>query len=133
MFPIAKSSPIQGRSKQLRACIRIQSPLQRKSTEKAVLNQLNGHKMENHLHIIFQSAYREGHITDTDLLYVYNDMLCAVDDKSVCCSTCWTYLLHLTCSVILYCFTDLSMLWESLDLLLNVCDVILLADHSLFL
>ena len=35
----------------------------------------------HNLHDLFQSAYRNGHSMETALLYVYNDLLCAIDGK----------------------------------------------------
>ena len=47
--------------------------------EKAVAVQLNDHLLENNLMEEFQSAYRKGHSTETALLRVQSDILCAVD------------------------------------------------------
>jgi hypothetical protein len=52
-----------------------------KLTEKVVVGQLNSHMTDNNLHCMFQSAYREGHSTESALLYVLNDLLHAVDSK----------------------------------------------------
>jgi hypothetical protein len=52
-----------------------------KLTEKVVVRQMNSHMTENNLHAMFQSAYREGHSTESALLYVLNDLLHAVDSK----------------------------------------------------
>ena len=45
---------------------------------------MNFHITVYNLHDLFQSAYRNGHSIETALLYVYNDLLCAVDGKKVC-------------------------------------------------
>ena len=52
-----------------------------KITEKVVIKQMNSHMAVHNLHDLFQSPYRKGHSTGTALLYVYNDLLCAVDGK----------------------------------------------------
>ena len=44
-------------------------------------HQMNDHMTINNLHDMFQSAYREGHNTESALLYVYNDLLEVVDNK----------------------------------------------------
>ena len=50
-----------------------------KLIEKAVVHQLNTHLQQNDLVAEFQSAYRGGHSTETALLRVQSDILCAVD------------------------------------------------------
>ena len=50
-----------------------------KLIEKAVVDQLNTHLQQNDLVAEFQSAYRGGHSTETALLRVQSDILCAVD------------------------------------------------------
>ena len=50
-----------------------------KLIEKAVVDQLNTHLLENELMEEFQSAYRKGHSTETALLRVQSDILCAID------------------------------------------------------
>ncbi len=50
-----------------------------KLIEKAVASQLNQHLAENNLMEEFQSAYRKGHSTETALLRVQSDILCAID------------------------------------------------------
>jgi hypothetical protein len=52
-----------------------------KIMEKVVVKQMNTHMTVNNLHDTFQSAYKEGHSTETALLYVYDDLLDAVDSK----------------------------------------------------
>ncbi|KAK6191161.1 hypothetical protein SNE40_002900 [Patella caerulea] len=52
-----------------------------KFLEKAALAQLHHYFKENHLYGKFQSAYREGHSTETALLRVANDTLRALDKK----------------------------------------------------
>ncbi len=50
-----------------------------KLIEKVVAEQLNTHLVENCLLEEFQSAYRKGHSTETALLRVQSDILCAID------------------------------------------------------
>ena len=52
-----------------------------KILEKVAVKQMSSHMTINDLLEIFQSAYREGHSTETALLYVYNDLLTALDNK----------------------------------------------------
>lgn len=55
-----------------------------KLVEKCAAVQLTKHVMTNHLDETFQSAYKEFHSTETALLRVQNDILCALDqNKSV--------------------------------------------------
>ena len=70
-----------------------------KITEKVVVKQMNTHMTINKLHAIFQSAYREGHSTETALLYVYNDLLHAVDSKKC----------------VLLCLLDLSAAFDTIN------------------
>ena len=52
--------------------------------EKAVVIQLTDHVMAHHLDETFQSAYKNFHSTETALVRVQNDILCAIDNnKSV--------------------------------------------------
>jgi hypothetical protein len=50
-----------------------------KTIEKVASSQLNAYLEENNLHAPMQSAYRKYHSTETALLRVQNDLLCAVD------------------------------------------------------
>ena len=50
-----------------------------KVIERVVSKQLNDYLHANHLHTRTQSAYRKFHSTETAMLRVMNDMLCAVD------------------------------------------------------
>jgi hypothetical protein len=52
-----------------------------KITERVVVQQLDKHKTENSLLEICQSAYRKFHSSETALLKVQSDILCAVDSK----------------------------------------------------
>ena len=54
-----------------------------KITEKAVFVQLNDHLINSDLYPVLQSAYREGHSTETALLKVQNDILCNMDRQKV--------------------------------------------------
>ena len=51
-----------------------------KCCEKVVASQFISHLRENKLEGIFQSAYKVGHSTESALLRVHNDVLCALDD-----------------------------------------------------
>ena len=51
-----------------------------KSCEKVVASQLNHHLRYNNLEELFQSAYKAGHSTESALIRVQNDVLCAIDD-----------------------------------------------------
>ena len=51
-----------------------------KCREKVVASQFISHMGENKLEEIFQSAYKVGHSTESALLGVHNDVLCALDD-----------------------------------------------------
>ena len=47
--------------------------------ERVIAKQLTVYLQENHLHDQFQSAYRQDHSTETALIKVHSDILCAVD------------------------------------------------------
>ena len=49
--------------------------------EKAVVIQLTDHVMAHHLDETFQSAYKNFHSTETALVRVQNDILCAIDNN----------------------------------------------------
>ena len=49
--------------------------------KKAVAIQLTDHVMSHHLNETFQSAYKNFHSTETALVRVHNDILCAIDNK----------------------------------------------------
>ena len=51
-----------------------------KSCEKIVASQLNNHLCDNNLQELFQSAYKNGHSTESALIRVQNDVLRAIDD-----------------------------------------------------
>ena len=50
-----------------------------KLIKKVVKTPLNDHLLANNLMEEFQSAYRTGHSTETALLRVQSDILCAID------------------------------------------------------
>ncbi|XP_072017007.1 uncharacterized protein [Amphiura filiformis] len=52
-----------------------------KTIKKVAASQLNSYLDENNLHAPMQSAYRKYHNTETALLRVQNDLLCAVDQR----------------------------------------------------
>ncbi|XP_068675499.1 uncharacterized protein [Montipora foliosa] len=52
-----------------------------KLVEKAVAIQLTDHVMSHHLDETFQSAYKNFHSTETALVRVQNDILCAIDNN----------------------------------------------------
>jgi hypothetical protein len=56
-------------------------PFLSKILEKVAAKQLITYKDINHLREIMQSAYRQFHSTETALLCVQNDLLCAIDQK----------------------------------------------------
>ena len=52
-----------------------------KLVERAVAIQLTDHVMAHHLDETFQSAYKNFHSTETALVRVQNDILCAIDNN----------------------------------------------------
>jgi hypothetical protein len=52
-----------------------------KLIEKVVASRLFHHMSSDHLHETFQSAFKPCHSTETALLRVHNDILCAIDKK----------------------------------------------------
>ena len=70
-----------------------------KVLEKVVAAQLTSHLTEHHLLETFQSAYRQHHSTETALLRVQNDILCALDSQ---------------CTVLLL-LIDLSAAFDTVD------------------
>ena len=58
-------------------------PFLSKILEKVVLSQLKGHLLKYNLLDSHQSAYREFHNTETVLLKVHNDLLCAADKNDI--------------------------------------------------
>ena len=58
-------------------------PCLSKILEKVVLSQLKGHLLNYNLLDSHQSAYREFHNTETALLKVHNDLLCAADKNCI--------------------------------------------------
>ena len=52
-----------------------------KLVEKAVAIQLTDHVMAHHLDEMFQFAYNNFHSTETALVRVQNDILCAIDNN----------------------------------------------------
>ena len=51
-----------------------------KATEKVVAARLNHHLHNASLHVIYQSAYKKGHSTETALARIHNDIIRAIDD-----------------------------------------------------
>ncbi len=58
-------------------------PFISKVIERVVAAQVKKHVGQNNLACVFQSAYREGHSTETALLRVQNDILSAIDSQKV--------------------------------------------------
>ena len=58
-------------------------PFLSKILEKVVLHKLLSHLQENNLSNHFQSAYRAGHSTETNLLRIINDILSALDNDNI--------------------------------------------------
>ena len=54
-----------------------------KVLERAVADQLMAHLDHNALHEVFQSAYRPRHSTETALLRVHDDLICAINHHEV--------------------------------------------------
>ena len=54
-----------------------------KLTERAVFNQVHDHMVANGVYPVFQSAFRQGHSTETALLRVMNDILLAMNSQHV--------------------------------------------------
>ena len=54
-----------------------------KLIERVVVSQMNDYCHSNHLNEVLQSAYIRGHSTETALLKVTNDVLCAMDNQQV--------------------------------------------------
>ena len=52
-----------------------------KLIEKVVVDQVNDHRDENNLHQLHQPAYRKNHSTETALVKIVKDILCAMDEK----------------------------------------------------
>ena len=52
-----------------------------KLVEKVVATQLTDHVMKHHLDETFQSGYKNSHCTETALVRVQNDILCAIDNN----------------------------------------------------
>ena len=75
-------------------------PFISKVIERFVANQLTVYLQENDLHDQFQSAYRQHHSTETALIKVHNDILCAVDRG---------------CVVVLVMLDDLTAAFETID------------------
>jgi hypothetical protein len=51
-----------------------------KVIEKVIVQQVDSHMKENALYESHQSAYRKGHSTETALVKIIDDILCAVDE-----------------------------------------------------
>ena len=74
-------------------------PFVSKLIEKTVASQLNSYLSENNLHEVFQSAYRKGHSTETALLRVHNDVICALGQRNA----------------VILVFLDLSAAFDTVD------------------
>ena len=58
-------------------------PFISKVLERIAYSQIVDHVTKNELTDMFQSAYKSRHSTETALLKVVNDILCAIDDGNV--------------------------------------------------
>ena len=52
-----------------------------KLVEKVAVKRFNGHVVDNELDEVLQSAYKEMHSIETALIKVYDDLLCAIDNR----------------------------------------------------
>ena len=63
-----------------------------KLVEKVVATQLTDHVMKHHLDETFQSAYNNSHSTETALVRVQNDILCAIDNNESAILLLWGFV-----------------------------------------
>ena len=72
--------------------------------EKMAINRFHGHAEVNDLDVLLQSAYKEHHSVKTALVKVYDDLLCAMDNKKM----------------ILMTLLDLSMAFDTVDHMIRI-------------
>ena len=83
-----------------------------KIIERVAVVRLNQHLIQNGLHEVLQSAYKQNHSTETALLKVQNDLFMAIDSFGRAVFVLFDLSAAFVTMTILYCCND-SMSWES--------------------